>query len=127
MSEEPEVLVRITNNTSRILGLPPAMSYGPKALVPGGNNIPLGHLEALSANKTLEAWHARGWLTVEDHGETDPEGPPPPPNLLEYGEEGAIKLVELENDPTLIEVWREEEDRVEVVNAMTRRIQKLRS
>ena len=118
--------VRVTNTTSRSLGLPQCEPYVPHALLPGGNNVYEGHLELLDTNAAVRDWFDRGWLVLETSGEHLPEGPPPPDSLDSYGDEAAIKLVALEDDPDIIEVWRLSEDRLKVIQAMNSRIAALR-
>lgn len=122
--------VRVTNTTSRMLCLPQVDKHMPKQLVPGGNNVEEDHLEALAerGSAAVEDWFERGWLKVESSGEDDPEGVPPPEDLLDYSEAGAMKLVELETDPAVVEIWRDNEvDRPKVVQAMNERLSQLRT
>lgn len=118
-------IVRVENTTKRVLGLPQMGKHLPKPLLPGGNNVAEGHLVALQDNKAVNHWVEMGWIIIHSSGEGDPEGPKPPESLEAYGDEGAMKLIALETDPSVIKIWRDNDLRPKVVQAMNERIAQL--
>lgn len=55
-----------------------------------------------------------------------PEGPPPPPNLLDRQVELAEAFVEVESDPKTLNRWLKADNREEVKRAIGKRLQELK-
>lgn len=120
-------MARIWNSTAKVLSLPPVRDLGldVRDLLPGGNTVPVAHLEALANNGGVREWFACGWLEGRDGGELEPEGPPPPYNLSAYREDGAKALIEAETDRRALARWAQNDLRAGVAAAAKARLEAL--
>ncbi len=124
-----EKLVRVNNAKSKTIDLPKVDGYQSKTLLPGGNNVPVGHLSALRG--TGKEWRHKqtgwyfttpGWLSIVSTGEGEAEGPEAPHSLDAYTVEGAIQFATDELDAAVLRRWASNELREEVSSVLYARL-----
>jgi hypothetical protein len=156
---DTRTLVRIENLTDAVIDLPPVPAtrehpkgFPARPLIPGGNNVPVVYLAALTSYETTNQFgekvrpHANlltklaepqtKWHHMQfPHGKIrineDPkatlrrEGEEPPRDLRTVSIPAALDFVVLEQSVEQLRLWRETETRSDVIHGLEGRIAKL--
>lgn len=139
-------MVRLVNTRPTYLTAPAAthpeekdskgnpVRYSERRLIPGGNNVPMGYLEALMAldpskgpGKVWHDWVNMEWVLADsDDGAAErPEGPEPPRTLEGVNIKGAQVFIGEESDPFVLRRWYRTDRRKGVKEAVAARLTSL--
>lgn len=128
-AEDITGMIRVDNATAKCIDIPPAVSsdgegFPSRTLIPGGNDVPIRHLQALmEAKHEGFLWYVeRGWIVPRATGEGTRQGPMPPASLDGYKPEAAVLLASEEIDPEVLRRWLSNEAREPVQVALTARL-----
>jgi hypothetical protein len=135
MAKVPESHVRIRNNHTAPITLPPLLRHNKvteqfealheqKTLAPGeGHNVDAEHWAEVSAKSPVREWVKVGLISESDESVSKPEGKAEP-KLADMADHDAVKFVENMTDRGQLEL-AQADHRGAVSSAATRRIEKL--